>query len=240
MMYSQDGLGLGHMRRTSSIANQIAQVRSDAAILTMADSQLGQFFETSKNHDYLKLPSILKAGPGDWRAVSLPLPFADVHAMRRELISIEPNIIFLDNQTMDAQVSATLLPAKAGAIAVSAVGIVAMVLASIGLYGVIAYSVARRTREIGIRMALGAKPSAVVGLVMKQGLALAAIGVGVGGVLALGAAKAVAGALYGVSFVDPVAWGSAIVTLLAVSMLANLMPARRASIVDPSSALRSE
>jgi len=161
-------------------------------------------------------------------------------AMRRELISLEPNIIFLDNQTMDAQVSATLLPAKAGAIAVSAVGIVAMVLASIGLYGVIAYSVARRTREIGIRMALGAKPSAVVGLVMKQGLALAAIGVGVGGVLALGAAKAVAGALYGVSFVDPVAWGSAIVTLLAVSMLANLMPARRASIVDPSSALRSE
>ena len=161
-------------------------------------------------------------------------------AMRREMASLEPNIIFLDNQTMDAQVSATLLPAKAGAIAVSAVGIVAMALASIGLYGVIAYSVARRTREIGIRMALGAKPSAVVGLVMKQGLALAAVGIGVGAVLALGAAKAVAGALYGVSFVDPVSWGSAIATLLAVSMLANLMPARRASIVDPSSALRSE
>ena len=101
-------------------------------------------------------------------------------AMRRELTALEPNILFLDNQTMDAQVAATLLPAKAGAISVSAVGIVAMVLASIGLYGVIAYSVARRTREIGIRMALGAKPSAVVGLVMKQGLALAAVGVGVG------------------------------------------------------------
>ena len=102
MMYSQDGLGLGHMRRTSSIANQIAQVRSDAAILTMADSQLGQFFETSKNHDYLKLPSILKAGPGDWRAVSLPLPFADVHAMRRELIrsavlTYQPNILLVDH-----------------------------------------------------------------------------------------------------------------------------------------------
>ena len=81
-----------------------------------------------------------------------------------------------------------------------------MLLASIGLYGVIAYSVARRTREIGIRMALGAKPSAVVGLVMRQGLALAAIGVAVGTVLSLGAAKAVAGALYGVSFVDPIAW----------------------------------
>jgi len=102
MMYSQDGLGLGHMRRTSSIANQIAQVRPDAAILTMADSQLGQFFETSKNHDYLKLPSILKAGPGDWRAVSLPLPFADVHAMRRELIrsavlTYQPHILLVDH-----------------------------------------------------------------------------------------------------------------------------------------------
>jgi ABC-type antimicrobial peptide transport system permease subunit len=75
---------------------------------------------------------------------------------------------------------------------------------------------------------------------MKQGLGLAAVGVGVGALLALGAAKAVAGALYGVSFVDPAAWGSAIATLLVVSMLANLIPARRASIVDPSSALRSE
>jgi predicted glycosyltransferase len=68
----------------------------------MADSQLGQFFETSSNHDYLKLPSILKAGPGDWRAVSLPLPFADVHIMRRELIrsavlSFQPHILLVDH-----------------------------------------------------------------------------------------------------------------------------------------------
>jgi len=161
-------------------------------------------------------------------------------AMRRELLAIEPNVLFLDNQTMDAQVAATLLPVKAGAISVSAVGGVAMLLASIGLYGVIAYSVARRTREIGIRMALGAQPSAVVGLVMKQGLAIAAVGVGVGAVLAFGGAKAMAGALYGVSFVDPMAWGAAIALLFVVATLANLIPARRASIVDPSSALRSE
>jgi len=161
-------------------------------------------------------------------------------AMRRELLALEPNVLFLDNQTMEAQVAATLLPAKAAALGVSAVGVVAMLLASIGLYGVIAYSVARRTREIGIRMALGAQPSAVVGLVMRQGLGIAAAGVGVGAVLALGAAKAVAGALYGVSFVDPLAWGAAIGSLFLVAALANLIPARRASIVDPSSALRSE
>jgi len=137
-------------------------------------------------------------------------------------------------------VAATLLPAKAGAISVSLVGVVAMLLASIGLYGVIAYSVARRTREIGIRMALGAQPSAVVGLVMKQGLEIAAVGVGVGAVLALGAAKAAAGALYGVSFVDPLAWSAAIGLLFLAAALANLNPARRASIIDPSSALRAE
>jgi putative ABC transport system permease protein len=105
---------------------------------------------------------------------------------------------------------------------------------------VIAYSVSRRTREIGIRMALGAQPSSVVGLVMKQGLGIAAVGVGVGIVLALGGAKAMAGALYGVSFIDPIVWGAAIGSLFLVAALANLIPARRASIVDPSSALRSE
>jgi predicted glycosyltransferase len=102
MMYSQDGFGLGHMRRTTSIANQIVKVRSDAAILTLADSKLGQFFESSTNHDYIKLPSILKAGPGDWRAVSLPLEFEAVSAMRRELIrsvvlSYRPNVLLVDH-----------------------------------------------------------------------------------------------------------------------------------------------
>ena len=102
MMYSQDGLGLGHMRRTTSIANQIVRLRSGAAILTMADSRLGQFFETSQNSDYLKLPSILKAGPGDWRAVSLPLPFDHVSTMRRELIrsavmSYQPHVLLVDH-----------------------------------------------------------------------------------------------------------------------------------------------
>jgi putative ABC transport system permease protein len=89
-------------------------------------------------------------------------------------------------------------------------------------------------------MALGARPVAVVSLVMKQGLALVAVGIGVGALLALAAAKAVAGALYGVSFVDPIAWSAAIVTLFGVSALANLLPARRASAVNPSSALRAE
>ena len=160
-------------------------------------------------------------------------------AMRRELLSIEPNVVFLDNETMQAQVETVLLPAKAGAMTVAIVGVVAMLLASIGLYGVIAYSVARRTREIGIRMALGARPAEVVALVMRQGMTIAAAGVGAGAILALGAAKAVEGLLYRVGFADPVAWSAAIAILIAVAALANLVPARRAAVVDPSIALRS-
>jgi predicted permease len=163
-----------------------------------------------------------------------------LNAVRREILAIEPNTVFLDNQTMDAQVAATLLPAKLGAMSVSAVGVVAMALAAIGLYGVIAYAVARRTREIGIRMALGAQPSAVVAMVLRQGLGLAAIGLAVGAVIAFGAANALAGALYGVSAIDPIAWTGAVGVLLTVAALANAVPARRAAVVDPSRALRSE
>ena len=161
-------------------------------------------------------------------------------AMRRELLALDPNIVLLDNQTMTAQVDTTLMPAKLGAFSVSGVGIVAMVLAAIGLYGVIAYSVSRRTREIGIRMALGAGRTAVVGLVMRQGFVLTMVGVVVGALLSAAAAKAVSGALYGIGYLDPVTWIGAIVTLFAVAALANAIPARRAAVVDPSAALRSE
>lgn len=102
MMYSQDGLGLGHMRRTSSIARQLLQSRSDAGVLTLADSRLGHFFEATPNHDYIKLPSIVKHGPGRWGAVNLPLPFHDVHTMRQALISsavqsYHPDVLLVDH-----------------------------------------------------------------------------------------------------------------------------------------------
>jgi ABC-type antimicrobial peptide transport system permease subunit len=160
--------------------------------------------------------------------------------MRRELLALDPNLVFVENQTMEAEVDATLFPVRASAWLVSAVGLIAMALAAIGLYGVIAYSVARRTREIGIRIALGARPGAVVGLVMQEGLLVALAGLVVGCLLAVIAARAVAGALYGVGAADPISWIGAAVVLLGVSTLANLIPAWRAARVDPSIALRTE
>jgi predicted permease len=164
--------------------------------------------------------------------------------MRRALLSLEPNLVFVESQTMDAEVGATLFPVRAGTVVVGGVSAVAMLLAAIGLYGVIAYSVSRRTREIGIRMALGARPSAVLASVLRQGLIVSLAGVSVGAVAAAGLAitggSAAAEVLYGVRLSDPVSWCSAIAVLLAVAMLANVVPAWRAARVQPSIALRTE
>ena len=114
VMYSQDGFGLGHMRRTSSIARELLRLRPDASVLTMADSRLGQFFETSSNHDYVKLPSIVKQGPGEWRPVSLGCDFDEVLALRKTMIqsavaSFQPDILLVDHMPHGAM--GELLPA---------------------------------------------------------------------------------------------------------------------------------
>jgi predicted permease len=164
--------------------------------------------------------------------------------MRREIHAVEPDLAFVENQTMESEVSTTLFPVKASAWLVSAVGLVAMLLAAVGLYGVVAYSVARRTREIGIRVALGANAGSVVGLVMRQGLIVCGVGLACGGLLAgllaLVAREQLASLLYGIGFLDAVSWIGAAATLLVVSALANLVPAWRAARVDPSVALRIE
>ncbi len=158
--------------------------------------------------------------------------------MRRELLALDPNVVFVENQTMEAEVDATLLPMRASAWLVSGVGVVAMLLAAIGLYGAIAFSVARRTREIGIRIALGARPGEVVRMVMRQGLIVAACGLAVGCMLASLAVRSIAAALYGVTPADPASWLAAAAVLLAASAIANFVPAWRASRVNPTQALR--
>jgi len=159
-------------------------------------------------------------------------------SMRREILGLEPNTVFLDSQTMTAQVDAALLPARLAAQTIVLVGIVATLLAAVGLYGVVAYAVGRRTREIGIRMALGAAPGGVLGMVMRQGLTLAGAGAVAGLLLAWVAARMIAATLYGIGAFDPAAWSAAVGVLLASAALANYVPARRAARVDPSIALR--
>ena len=167
-------------------------------------------------------------------------PEALLTAIRKEILALEPATVILESQTMERQVDATLLPARLAAQTIGLVGAVATALAAIGLYGVIAYTVARRTREIGIRMALGAAPQTVLRMVMRQGLVIMGAGLLVGAGLAALAARAIASGLYGVSAADFTAWSAAMTVLLVAAGLANFVPARRAARVDPSVALRME
>jgi len=121
-----------------------------------------------------------------------------------------------------------------------AFGLLAMLLASVGLYGVMAYNVARRTRDIGVRMALGARAANVLWLVLGESLFLVTIGIACGVPLALGATRLIRSMLFGVGVADPIALVSATVLLAAVALLAGLLPARRATQVNPVAALRHE
>ena len=116
----------------------------------------------------------------------------------------------------------------------------AMLLTAVGLYGVISYSVAQRTHEIGIRMALGAKPKDMLRLIVGQGLRLGLIGVGIGFAIALGLTHFLSSLLFGVTATDPLSFASVIFLLLVVVLLACYVPARRAMRVDPVIALRHE
>lgn len=114
--YSQDGLGLGHMRRTHLIARQLLRLCPTASVLTLSDSPLGQFFTPAPNHDYVKLPSIVKDGPGQWRASNLNLPFAAVSELRQELIcqtilNFRPHLLLVDHMPHGAM--GELLPTLA-------------------------------------------------------------------------------------------------------------------------------
>jgi predicted permease len=164
--------------------------------------------------------------------------------MRHELLALEPNLVFIESQTMEAEVGTTLFPVRAGTAVVASVSAVAMLLAAIGLYGVIAYSVARRTREIGIRIVLGARPLSVLASVMRQGFMVTLAGLLIGAASAWAlvrvASSAAEGVLYGVRPGDPLSWFVAGTTLVVVAMLANLIPAWRAARVQPSQALRTE
>lgn len=160
--------------------------------------------------------------------------------IRRLALEMEPELAFHRTTTLGGFMGISLYPVRMGATLLGAFGVLALALAGLGLYGVIAYSVARRRREMGVRFALGARPKQVVGLVLRDGMALVATGLGVGLLLAALAARLLTGVLYGTSAFDPVAYGAATAVLLAIALAANGLPAARAAKVDPVTALRQE
>jgi predicted permease len=163
--------------------------------------------------------------------------FNEFRAMLR---GMNPNLPILYTQSMEEVAAVGLLPQRVAGWVAGSLGLLGLLLAGTGLYGVTAFSTTQRTREIGIRMALGARRSDVLSLVLRQGLKLAGIGVAIGLALSLGAAQLIAGLLFGVSPADPPVLLAVAVGLGAVALLASYIPARRATQVDPMVALRYE
>lgn len=166
-------------------------------------------------------------------------PGAVGETLRRKLHDISPDVPSKFT-TMQAELSESVAAPRFRALLVAAFAALALVLAMAGIYGVMAYSVAERTREIGIRMALGAQTSGVVRLVLGQGMKLVGAGLALGIAGALAATRVLASLLFEVKASDPVAFIGAIAALLCVALVANYIPAQRATKVDPMVALRHE
>jgi ABC-type antimicrobial peptide transport system permease subunit len=159
-------------------------------------------------------------------------------SIRRELLAMAPRLVFINQSTMERTVATALLPTRVGSMLAAGFGGLGTLLAAIGLYGVAAFAVSQRTKEIGIRVALGAERSDVLRMILRQGGALVMIGGLVGAGLAAVASAVLGGVLYGVGAADPVAWLSAIAVLIAAAVAAHLVPASGAMRIDPARTLR--
>jgi putative ABC transport system permease protein len=161
-------------------------------------------------------------------------------AVRRTIRDIDPSLAVFDVRTMDTQLSQALFVPRAAAMLFGLAGLMGMLISTVGIYGVISFAVARQTKEIGIRMALGARQTQVLGMVLRQGLALTVTGSAIGLGLALALSRVAASLLYGVSPTDALTFLLVPAFLLLIALSACLVPARRAASLDPTVALRYE
>ncbi|HEX9000923.1 MAG TPA: FtsX-like permease family protein, partial [Blastocatellia bacterium] len=167
-------------------------------------------------------------------------PQALIASVRREVIALDSELPVFNVRTLEETLSRSVAQPRFNTLLLAIFAGLALLLTAIGLYGVMAYSVTQRTRELGIRLALGAQRSNVLSLVIRQGMMLAGIGLGVGTVVAFALTRLMESFLFGVSATDPLTFGGIALLLAVVALAACFIPARRATKVDPMVALRYE
>ena len=210
----------------------IVGVVADAHYGGMNEAPMPLVYASVLQHDSNMSPSFAVRTDGD--------PVLVASSIRSVLKQIDKDIPMARVMTMEETVSNSVAQPRLETILLGLFGALALILASVGIYGVLAYSVSQRTSEIGIRMALGASRSSVLGMVLSQGLRLAAVGMAIGFVLAIGLTRLMASILFAVSPTDPATFTAVLLVLATIAMLACYLPARRATKVDPMVALRYE
>jgi predicted permease len=191
-------------------------------------------------------PTVFQDMDQSWRSnltlvARSPLPEAETaRLLQRAVGELDPSLTIYESGSLTSRLALALFPARLVAVVLASFGLLAVVLAATGVYGIMAYAVSRRTREIGIRMALGAAPAQVLRVVLLRTAVLLGIGTVLGLAMALAGGQFFAQILYGVSARDPLTYFCAIALMAAVAFVACLVPARRAIKIDPLTALRTE
>jgi predicted permease len=190
------------------------------------------FVFTSTKQFYAGLTTLVARTDGE--------PANALAAIRREVEQLDPHLPVFDAMTLTEHLRLPLFPARVAAAALGGFGALSLTLAAIGIFGVMSYAVSRRTREIGLRMALGAQTGGVMKLMLLQGMKLAALGAGIGLLISMALTRLMKNLLFGVSPTDPLTVGTIVLLLMSVALLACYFPARKAIRVDPMVALRHE
>jgi putative ABC transport system permease protein len=221
---------MGSQRETVTIAGVMRDNRDQGLGLPVAPQLIALFRQT---------PAV-NSGFKDVLVRSNVAPDALEQAVAQQVHALDPQLPLSEVETMSEYLGDLTAAKRFTSVILASFAVIGLVLAVMGIYGVITYLVAQRTQEIGIRLALGAPRSAVLWLVSSQGLGMALAGVAIGMMGTVVAARSLASLLYGISALDPVTLGSASVALIAIALVACALPARRAARIDPMRALRSE
>ena len=217
---------------TMTVIGVVGRTRNSAPGSSPREENMVQMTLCASQTDQTNIVLMVRVAAGD------PLRLAE--PVRQAVVAIDPQLPVADVNTMENNIAASHVSQRLTMVLLGTFAVLALVLASIGLYGVMALSVTQRTRELGIRLALGAQRSAVLGLVMRQGARLVGIGLLIGIAGALASGRLLAGFLFGVSGSDVPTLGVVTLVLAAAALIACWLPARRATNVDPMVALRNE
>ena len=217
------------LRRSDAPDYEIVGIASDTKVRALVESPR-PFLYLPIRQNFSPYVAFLAAGPANDQETAI--------TMLQTARQLDPDLRVIESKTLARHISTYLLPAQASALFVGGFSALALLLAIIGLYGLVSYSVAQRAREVGIRMAIGARPSEIIRLLMTGGLSLVLVGGAIGVALAAVLSRGLSSMLYGVPAADPVTFVLVPMILLGVAILATLMPAWRASRINPVKVMR--